>query len=210
MIAMILMLAAGSAAAAEWVQESSGQKAYYDADGRLERVEVDADRDGRFEIEERYADRRRVERREDLDGDGTWERRYTWEKDGSAVLCEEKSKGQIQTIWYEPGGAIRRIEKDSDGDGNPDAVWEYRQGLKLRDMIQYVTEGVSMMLSCRIRDILVEADGKFKKNLVDRRKRLDPPGNVLVLEDRFWYRGMIRNQGAYLRRDLIRKGWYKP
>jgi hypothetical protein len=129
MIAMILLLlTAGPAAAAEWVQESPGQKAYYDADGRLERVEIDADRDGRFEIEERYADSWRVERREDLDGDGTWERRFTWEKDGSAVLREEGRKGKIQTTWYEPGGAIRRIEKDSDRDGKPDAVWEYRQG----------------------------------------------------------------------------------
>ncbi len=128
-IAMILLLmGAVPVAAAEWVQESPGQKAYYDADGRLERVEIDADRDGRFEIEERYADRRRVERREDHDGDGIWERRYSWEKDGSAVLREEGRKGKIQTTWYEPGGAIRRIEKDSDRDGKPDAVWEYRQG----------------------------------------------------------------------------------
>jgi hypothetical protein len=114
----------------------------------------------------------------------------------------EEDFGSLLLDWSD---FVNDCETAFEGD-----LWEYRQGLKLRDMIQYVTEGVSMMLSCRIRDILVEADGKFKKNLVDRRKRLDPPGNVLVLEDRFWYRGMIRNQGAYLRRDLIRKGWYKP
>lgn len=129
MIAMALLLcAAGSLAAAEWVQESPGQKAYYDAGGQLERLEIDADRDGRFEIEERYVDRRRVKRREDLDGDGIWERQFTWEQDGSALLREDGRKGKIQVTHYEPGGAISRIEKDTDRDGRPDGIWEYSGG----------------------------------------------------------------------------------
>jgi hypothetical protein len=88
-------------------------------------------------------------------------------------------------------------------------LWEYRQGLKLRDMIQYVIEGTPQALAEKIRDIVSEADTKFQKNLVDRRKRLDPPGNIPLRDDRFWYRGMVRNPGVFLRRDLIRQGWFQ-
>jgi hypothetical protein len=27
-------------------------------------------------------------------------------------------------------------------------------------------------------------------------------------QERFWYQGMVRNQGSDLRRDLIRHGWF--
>lgn len=89
-------------------------------------------------------------------------------------------------------------------------LWEYRQGLNLRDMIQHVLSGVPAALSGKLLEIVAEADERFQKNLVDRRKRLDPPGEAAVRDDHFWYHGMVRNQGVYLRRDLIRQGWYKP
>jgi hypothetical protein len=87
-------------------------------------------------------------------------------------------------------------------------LWEYRMGLALRDMIQFVLEGVPELLQRKIVDIIREADQQFQTNLVDRRKRLDTAEENQ--EDRFWYRGVVRNQGAYLRRDLIRQGWFKP
>ncbi|PLX83192.1 MAG: hypothetical protein C0617_11680 [Desulfuromonas sp.] len=89
-------------------------------------------------------------------------------------------------------------------------LWDYRQGLKLRDMIEYVLEGIPATLSGKVREIIASSDEKFQQNLTDRRKRLDPPGPGPAQDDRFWYRGMVRNQGAYLRRDLIRQGWFKP
>jgi hypothetical protein len=89
-------------------------------------------------------------------------------------------------------------------------LWEYRQGLKLRDLIEFVIAGVSQPLSTKIVEIVSEADQKLQQNLGDRRKRLDPPGDALpIREDRFWYQGIVRNQGVPLRRDLIRQGWYK-
>jgi hypothetical protein len=87
-------------------------------------------------------------------------------------------------------------------------LWEYRMGLALRDMIQYVVDGVPDLLQRKIHEIIQEADERFQTNLVDRRKRLDAPEEQKA--DHFWYRGVVRNQGAYLRRDLIRQGWFKP
>ncbi len=89
-------------------------------------------------------------------------------------------------------------------------LWEYRFGLKLRDLIQFVIEGVSPALAAKLLEIITEADDKFHRSLIDRRKRLDPPDDVPVREDRFWYQGVVRNQGVSLRRDLIRQGWFKP
>ncbi len=89
-------------------------------------------------------------------------------------------------------------------------LWEYRQGLKLRDMIQYVIDGVPGSLQGKILEIVSDADGKFQTNLVDRRKRLDPPLEFPASQERFWYFGVVRNQGVDLRRDLIRQGWFHP
>lgn len=89
-------------------------------------------------------------------------------------------------------------------------LWEYRLGLKLRDLIEYVIDGVPSSLSSRIREIVAESDQKLRKNLVDRRKRLDSHSeNLSVKSDLFWHQGIVRNQGVPLRRDLIRQGWYK-
>jgi hypothetical protein len=89
-------------------------------------------------------------------------------------------------------------------------LWEYRMGLQLRDMIQFVVEGVPPALGSKLVEIITEADGKFRQMLVDRRKRLDAPNDDCAAVDRFWYQGMVRNQGVTLRRDLIRQGWFKP
>lgn len=99
---------------------------------------------------------------------------------------------------------VAECEEGFEGD-----LWEYRQGLKLRDMIQHVVEAVPAALAEKIREIVAEADARLQKNLIDVRKRLDPPAETRVRDDHFWYRGMVRNQGVYLRRDLIRQGWYK-
>ncbi|WP_432823620.1 hypothetical protein [Trichloromonas sp.] len=88
-------------------------------------------------------------------------------------------------------------------------LWEYHQGLKLRDLIEFVIVGVPQPLGSKINEIVSETDQKLQQNLVDRRKRLDPPCDGLpIREDRFWYQGIVCNQGVPLRRDLIRQGWF--
>ncbi|TLM64250.1 MAG: hypothetical protein FDZ69_12000 [Deltaproteobacteria bacterium] len=89
-------------------------------------------------------------------------------------------------------------------------LWEYRQGLRLRDMIQYVIASTPEPLCTRIGQALLEPDERFRQNLTDRRKRLDAPQPAPSAEDHFWYNGVIRHAGVDLRRDLIRHGWYKP
>jgi len=86
---------------------------------------------------------------------------------------------------------------------------EYKQGLIIRDTIQLVIEMAPQPLADKITSIVAEPDNIFKKILVDRRKRLDPPTEIKVSQKRFWYHGMVRNQGSDLRRDLIRHGWFK-
>jgi hypothetical protein len=88
-------------------------------------------------------------------------------------------------------------------------LWEYRQGLRLRDMIQFVIANAPEPLCQRIREALLEPDDRFRQSLTDRRKRLDEPGSRAP-EEHFWYHGVIRHAGVDLRRDLIRHGWYKP
>jgi hypothetical protein len=114
----------------------------------------------------------------------------------------EEDFGSLLLDWTD---FVGECEAAFEGD-----LWEYRQCLKLRDMIQYVVEGMPAALAGKLLDIVAEADARFRKNLVDCRKRLDPPRDVPLPEDRFWYRGMVQNPGAYLRRDLIRQGWFKP
>lgn len=122
------------------------------------------------------------------------------ENDDFANFAEEDF-GSLLLDWAD---FVEECEGAFEGD-----LWEYRQGLKLRDMIQYVIDGVPDSLAGKLREIVGDADGRFQHVLVDRRKRLDPP-RFASADPPFWYRGIVRNQGACLRRDLIRHGWFKP
>ncbi len=99
---------------------------------------------------------------------------------------------------------VTECEYIFDGD-----LWEYRQGLKIRDMIEMVIDLLEGPLADKIRMIISDPDAIFRKNLVDNSKRLDTPDNLSMSQERFWYQGMVRNQGSELRRDLIRHGWFK-
>ncbi|MFO7765420.1 MAG: hypothetical protein R6V33_03190 [Pelovirga sp.] len=99
---------------------------------------------------------------------------------------------------------VTECEYVFDGD-----LWEYRQGLKIRDMIETVIELLPVPLAEKIRAIVAEPDAILRKNLVDGSRRLDTPESTPVNQERFWYQGVVRNQGSELRRDLIRNGWFK-
>ncbi len=87
-------------------------------------------------------------------------------------------------------------------------LWEYKQGLIIRDTIQQVIEIAPKPLADKISLIISEPDDIFKKILVDRRKRLDPPTDMKLVQKQFWYHGMVQKPGSDLRRDLIRQGWF--
>lgn len=98
---------------------------------------------------------------------------------------------------------VTECEQGFDGD-----LWEYRQGLRIRDTIQLVIEMAPEDLAAKIQSIVTEPDGTFQNILTDRRKRLDAPNEMQLRQERFWYQGMVSNQGSDLRRDLIRHGWF--
>lgn len=87
-------------------------------------------------------------------------------------------------------------------------LWEYKQGLKIRDAIQLVIECADQDLADKIGTIVSEPDTQFQDILTDRRKRLDTPDELAIRNERFWYQGVVCKQGIDLRRDLIRNGWF--
>ncbi len=115
-------------------------------------------------------------------------------------LCEIEF-GSLLLDWSD---FVTECENGFEGD-----LWEYRQGLKIRDTIQVVIEIAPQPLANKISTIVADPDKSFQTTLTDRRKRLDSPSQPKLQQERFWYQGMVRNQGIDLRRDLIRQGWFK-
>ncbi len=114
----------------------------------------------------------------------------------------EEDFGELLLSWDD---FVQECEVGFEGD-----LEEYHFCLKLRDIIQYVIEGVAKNLQDKLVEIVAEPDSRFRSSLSDSRKRLDPPTDIALRADRFWYRGMVLKQGFCLRRDLIRFGWYQP
>lgn len=143
-------------------------------------------------------------------------------EEGLSFFLTRKEQGQIEDLIKEklPGHELSEVEfggllldwsdfvTECENTFAGD-LWEYKQGLMIRDNIQLVIEVAPKLLADKIISIVSEPDNTFKKILIDRRKRLDPPTEIKLRKKRFWYHGMVRNQGIDLRRDLIRHGWFK-
>lgn len=98
---------------------------------------------------------------------------------------------------------VSECENGFEGD-----LWEYKQGLKIRDTIQLVIEITDRELADKLGSIVKEPDLTFKNILIDQRQRLDAPNELDLRNERFWYQGVVKKQGCDLRRDLIRHGWF--
>jgi hypothetical protein len=116
----------------------------------------------------------------------------------------ELSEVEFGSLLLDWSDFVTECENGFEGD-----LWEYRQGLRIRDTIQVVIEVAPEPLAQKICSIVAEPDQTFQTSLTDRRKRLDPPSEPQLQQERFWYQGMVRKQGTDLRRDLIRQGWFK-
>jgi hypothetical protein len=113
---------------------------------------------------------------------------------------EEVEFGSLLLNWSD---FVTECEEGFDGD-----LDEYRLGLKIRDLIQFVIDAANPDLAAKIEKIVEEPDAGFRRILVDRRKRIDSGDAQDVAQQPFWYQGVVRHQGVVLRRDLIRNGWF--
>jgi hypothetical protein len=114
----------------------------------------------------------------------------------------EEEFGDLLLSW---GDFVQECETGFQG-----SLEDYHDGLRLRDLIQFVIEGVPVLLARKLTEVVADADRRLRHNLIDCRKRLDAAQDLPLRDDRFWYRGMVRKQGVELRRDLIRQGWFHP
>jgi len=117
---------------------------------------------------------------------------------------EEFAEEDFGTLLLDWDDFVNECQASFEGD-----LWEYRQGLRIRDVIQYVADQVGPPLRDKILEIVTDPDERFRQTLIDQRKRIDAPGVTPLGEAPFWYRGVVRNQGVHLRRDLIRQGWFQ-
>ena len=118
------------------------------------------------------------------------------------IELAEEDFGVFLFDWYD---FVHACAEGFDGD-----LADYQYGLQLRDLLQFVSEGVSAPLQQKLAEIMAESDEKFRSLLQEQRKRIDAPTAIPMRSDRFWCHGVIADQGANLRRDLIRSGWYQP
>jgi len=117
---------------------------------------------------------------------------------------EDFSDEDFGTLLLDWDDFVSECQASFEGD-----LWEYRQGLRIRDVIQFVASQLQSPLQDKILDIVADPDERFRQSLVDRRKRIDTATTPHHNEPPFWYHGVVRNQGVPLRRDLIRQGWFQ-
>lgn len=117
---------------------------------------------------------------------------------------DELAEIEFGSLLLDWSDFVTECENGFEGD-----LWEYRQGLKIRDTIQLVIEVAPEQLADKIGSIVSEPDKTLQNALIDRRNRLDHPSQPKLQQERFWYQGIVRNQGIDLRRDLIRQDWFK-
>lgn len=115
----------------------------------------------------------------------------------------EMAEVDFGTLLLNWSDFVAECEEGFEGD-----LEEYRLGLKVRDLIQYVVESCDEELAEKIDRIVADADASFRRMLTDRRKRIDTADTADAQQQPFWYQGVVRQQGVVLRRDLIRSGWF--
>jgi len=86
---------------------------------------------------------------------------------------------------------------------------EYRQGLKIRDIIDRVIDQSSTDTGDKLLRFISESDALFRCQLIETSKQMPTESSRDTGRQQcFWHCGVVRNHGSMLRRDLIRRGWY--
>ena len=162
-------------------------KAFYDAWGRLQRIEYDSNGDGRADHIALHAGKRNPHRIDvDADFDGRTDRWEVYDEEGRLQkVGTARAPGEAPDLWTtaDAAGAAARLEHDADGDG--------------------VIERTEVMRGGRVAEVLVDSDrdGRMDRwqrweqgrlvsedldtngdGTADRTVRYDPRGKVIALE----------------------------
>lgn len=107
-------------------------KAFYDAKGRVDRLEYDSNGDGKTDHVAFYDGSEYPKRLEvDTDFDGRADRWEAYDENGQLVSVGTSQKhGDRPDVWTFPGpkGDTQRVEIDSNGDGRPDRWQRWENG----------------------------------------------------------------------------------
>ncbi len=85
---------------------------------------------------------------------------------------------------------------------------DYESGLKVRDIIATVTDKSEETIRTKLLKFIDGADTIFKHQLVETARHIPESSAETRSDQIFWRWGVTRKQGATLRRDLIRSGWF--
>lgn len=85
---------------------------------------------------------------------------------------------------------------------------DYESGLRVRDIIATVTDKSEEAIRTKLLKFVDGADTVFKHQLVETARHIPENSAGPRSDQTFWRWGVTRKQGAALRRDLIRSGWF--
>lgn len=86
---------------------------------------------------------------------------------------------------------------------------DYATGLKIRDIIAFVIDHSDSTIQQKLLQFIADSDNLFRRQLVETSRHIPTSTtSERSAHPHFWRWGITRNQGATLRRDLIRSGWF--
>jgi hypothetical protein len=167
--------------------ERGPYKAFYDAWGRLQRIEYDSNGDGRPDQIARHDGRRRAHRMDvDADFDGRTDRWETYDDEGRLLkVGTAREPGRAPDLWTTPAapGRPERREHDKDGNGVVERVEIVRDGLVTAVEVDGDGDGRMDRWQRWEQGRLVAEDlDTDRDGAADRTLRYDPRGRVLALE----------------------------
>ena len=162
-------------------------KAFYDAWGRLQRIEYDSNGDGRADHIARHDGRRRAHQMDvDSDFDGRTDRWERYDDEGRLLeVGTARARGLAPDLWTSAAapGEPQRLEHDADGDGRIERAEVLREGRVAQVEVDSDRDGRMDRWQRWEQGRLVSEDLDTNRDgAADRTLRYDPRGKVVALE----------------------------